>query len=335
MNAIWPFAARPNGGGTWRREPAISPTAISAATIRARTTRSGTSRVPGLRAQCELHGEPPFGEPPGRQRARARGPGEDAREQVLGLANVRVRVKPGGEEEVEIVGSRSSSRHAGPPSATPRRASASSAARIVWVARCSRDRTVPGGTASTAAASSSEIAEVVVEHDHGPLVGIEALESALELIPVEQAEVGVGLGCLQGVDVELEGATPAVSACLAMARVDEQSVEPGLEAVGIAEAVDVAPGGHERLLGRVLGRGLVTQDQPGDDEEPADRDARQLCERVVIAHHRPLHEIPVHRASRCARPWWPRYNPMSRRTEGRFPNSRIEVQRTPANARSP
>src|SRR5207249_4400699 len=41
-------------------------------------------------------------------------------------------------------------------SATRCRASASSAARMAWVARCSRERTVPGGTASTSAASSSE-----------------------------------------------------------------------------------------------------------------------------------------------------------------------------------
>ena len=54
--------------------------------------------------------------------------------------------------------------------------------------------------------------------------------------------------------------------------------------------------------------GFVVEDQPGDDQEPADRDARQLTERVVIAAHRPLHEIPLHRASACARPIWSRYS---------------------------
>ena len=91
---------------------------------------------------------------------------------------------------------------------------------------------------------------------------------------------------------------------LAIAGVDQQAVEPGVEAVGIAQAGDVRPGGDERLLGRILGLRLVAEDQPGDDVEPADRDARQLSERIVIARHRPLHEIPLHRASRWARPQW-------------------------------
>ena len=87
--------------------------------------------------------------------------------------------------------------------------------------------------------------------------------------------------------------------CLATAGVDQQSVEPRFEAVGVTKTADVSPCGHEGLLGRILGRGVVAEDQPGDDIEPADRDARQLPERVMIARHRPLHEIPLHRASTC------------------------------------
>ena len=57
------------------------------------------------------------------------------------------------------------------------------------------------------------------------------------------------------------------------------------------------PGRDECLLGRILGRGLVVEYQASDDQEATDRGARQLTERVVIATHRPLHEIPLHRAS--------------------------------------
>ena len=96
-------------------------------------------------------------------------------------------------------------------------------------------------------------------------------------------------------------------ACLAMAGVDQQAVQPGVEPVRVTKSPDVPPGGDERLLCGILGGGVVAQDQPGHDEEPAGRDARQLCERVVIARHRPLHEIPSHRASGCAWPGWPRY----------------------------
>lgn len=112
---------------------------------------------PGLGAKCELHGEPPFGEPPGRQRARTRRPREHACEQALRLADLRVRVQPGGEEEVELVGLRGARGHAGlPPRANGCRASESSAARMVCVARWSLERTVPRGTPRTSAASSSE-----------------------------------------------------------------------------------------------------------------------------------------------------------------------------------
>ena len=84
-------------------------------------------------------------------------------------------------------------------------------------------------------------------------------------------------------------------------------MEPGLELVGIAQARETSPGGHEGLLGGILGPPFVAEDQPGDDIEPADRDACQLTERVLIARHRPLDEIPLHRGSMVARPGWSRY----------------------------
>ena len=45
------------------------------------------------------------------------------------------------------------------------------------------------------------------------------------------------------------------------------------------------------------GSAIVSDDQTSDDVEPADRDARQLTERVVIARHRPFHEFPLHPGS--------------------------------------
>ncbi len=51
-------------------------------------------------------------------------------------------------------------------------------------------------------------------------------------------------------------AAPApASTGLAMAGVDQQPMEPPVEAIRIAESVDVAPGGHDGLLGRILGGG--------------------------------------------------------------------------------
>ena len=322
MNAIWPFLARPNGCGTWRRDPAISPTATSAATIRARATRSGTSRTRGWARSASCMGSHlSESRQAGSGRARAVRVSTPA-SRCSGSRTLRVRVQPGGEEEVELVGLRVARGHAGlPPRTNGCRASESSAARMV----CSPDGALSGrspGNAEDLRGVIERIAQVVVQDDHRSLVGIEPSEDALELVPIgstSRFKSGCGASGSQ-LDVDLDGPPPSAAARLAIARVDKQPVEPGLETVGVAQAVDVAPGGHEGLLGRVLCRGLVTQDQPGDDEKPADRDARQLCERVVIACHRPLHEIPMHRASRCARPGWSRYNLMSRRAKGQFPN---------------
>ena len=83
----------------------------------------------------------------------------------------------------------------------------------------------------------------------------------------------------------------------AIARPHQHLVKPRVEPFGVAQGPDVAPGGDERLLGRILGLTLVAEDQAGDGVEPAGRDARQLTERVMVARHRSLHEIPIHRAS--------------------------------------
>src|SRR5262249_5283529 len=75
-------------------------------------------------------------------------------EESLGLPDTAVRVHPARHEPVEVV-ARAVRHHAGRPSLIKGlRASASRAARIAAIARCSRERTVPGGTASTTAASS-------------------------------------------------------------------------------------------------------------------------------------------------------------------------------------
>ena len=52
-----------------------------------------------------------------------------------------------------------------------------------------------------------------------------------------------------------------------MAGIHQEPMEPRLEALGIAQGADVAPCGDERLLGRILGRGLVVEDQASNDEE--------------------------------------------------------------------
>ena len=71
----------------------------------------------------------------------------------------------------------------------------------------------------------------------------------------------------------------------------------------IPERGELLPGGHERLLGRVLGALGVPEDETRDGIESTDRAARQLRERLPIACHRPFHEVPMHRASLCIATW--------------------------------
>src|SRR4029079_14454012 len=129
-----------------------------------------------------------------------------------------------------------------------------------------------------------------------PLVDRQSSETSIELIVIEQPTRRVRRGKVEGRKLDFANVPAARPASFAIARIDEHPVQPGLEAVGVAKAVDVAPSGDERLLRRVLGRCLVVEAQSRDGQESTDRDARQLTERVMVAGHRPLHEIP-HRAS--------------------------------------
>ena len=79
---------------------------------------------------------------------------EDLIEQVPRLLDAAIRLHPARHEPVEVV-ARAVRHHAGRPSFNRGlRASASRAARIAAIARWRRERTVPGGTRRTSAASS-------------------------------------------------------------------------------------------------------------------------------------------------------------------------------------
>ena len=76
---------------------------------------------------------------------------------------------------------------------------------------------------------------------------------------------------------------------------DEQAAKPGVEAIGVAERGQVAPGARERLLDGVLRPLWVAGDHAGDGIEARDRGGRQAREGVAIASPCPDHEIPIHR----------------------------------------
>ena len=66
-------------------------------------------------------------------------------------------------------------------------------------------------------------------------------------------------------DVRVPGAR---AARLRVARVDEEALEPGVEAVRIAETGQLTPGDHQRLLHGILGPSDVPEDPLGDRHQP-------------------------------------------------------------------
>jgi hypothetical protein len=63
------------------------------------------------------------------------------------------------------------------------------------------------------------------------------------------------------------GHPPALASCLLDADVREQPVDPRVEPVRIAEAREVTPGDHQRVLQSVLGPVDVAEDALCDGEE--------------------------------------------------------------------
>ncbi len=78
------------------------------------------------------------------------------------------------------------------------------------------------------------------------------------------------------------------------AHVDDETLEPGIEPVRIAEPPQVTPGDHQRVLKGILGPIDVAQDPLGDREEPVIPNADQVDERLPIPVPCRLDEIAVH-----------------------------------------
>jgi hypothetical protein len=94
-------------------------------------------------------------------------------------------------------------------------------------------------------------------------------------------------------ELDLDAST-AASPQLVPAGVQEQPVEPGLEAIDVAQRGQIPPAADERLLDGVLGQVGVTKDEPRRGIQPADRGACEHGEGIMIALPRSLHEVPLH-----------------------------------------
>jgi hypothetical protein len=100
--------------------------------------------------------------------------------------------------------------------------------------------------------------------------------------------------------VDLHDLAMLDASCLPIAGVDEQSMEPGVEAIGVTDGADVEPGGHERLLDGIGCAVVAAKDQPRGPVQPIEGTRGERREGVVVAVPCSKDEVSLHRMSG----WW-------------------------------
>jgi hypothetical protein len=91
---------------------------------------------------------------------------------------------------------------------------------------------------------------------------------------------------------------PAKASRLVDAGSHEETVQPGVEPIRVAERGQVAPSPDERVLHRVPGLFPIPVDEASGGIQAVDRGACQRGKGVMIAPLRPLHDVPLHIAPR-------------------------------------
>ena len=111
----------------------------------------------------------------------------------------------------------------------------------------------------------------MVQDENGSVLGFEMGEPALDPVPVFDREVGrTGVRRPRGREAQLDDLAPALALGLAITGTNDETPEPGVDAIGIPQATDVAPGGDERLLNRIVGAVGITEDELGNGVQSAD-----------------------------------------------------------------
>ena len=136
--------------------------------------------------------------------------------------------------------------------------------------------------------------EVVVQDEDRALLDGESGEGALQFISVDDPVGRVGRRRpVDGQDPN-RGAPLPGSPRLVVTGMDEDPMDPGLEAIGLTQARELPPGQDEGVLQRVLGEGLVAQDPLSDSEErPADM-VHQEGERFSVTFASLFDEASLH-----------------------------------------
>src|SRR3990172_1363815 len=119
-------------------------------------------------------------------------------------------------------------------------------------------------------------------------------EASLELVALDDREVGVGaLRLVEREDSNVVCPATATSS-LPIAGVDEEAVQPGVEPIDDPKRRQLSPGEHESLLNGVLRQPEIAQDPIRDRQEPITGRACQAGKRLLISGFRSLDEGNLH-----------------------------------------
>ncbi len=132
-----------------------------------------------------------------------------------------------------------------------------------------------------------------MKNDDRPLLGLQPLECVIEQFAVGDRGGHVGDGrCVHRQQLHLDR-PPTTPAHHVDAGAEDEAVEPGLEAIGIAEAGQVPPRGEEAFLDRVSGELVVPKDEAGRGIQAPDERDGKVGKGVMIASPSPLDELSL------------------------------------------
>jgi hypothetical protein len=137
-----------------------------------------------------------------------------------------------------------------------------------------------------------------VQNEERPWFGRQPSEPAIELVAVGDGQEGVGSGRPVGRQRPKIHDATSLARRLADADMDDELRQPGVEAIRIAEAPQVTPGDHQRILKGILGSIDISRDPVGDREEPTRPRLDQVDECRPIRALRRIDEISIHHRPR-------------------------------------
>lgn len=132
-----------------------------------------------------------------------------------------------------------------------------------------------------------------MQDHHGALLPGQPPESALELVTTGDAQLRVVHGWWLKRHEMQSGLPPLGMPDLGVTGVDEESVEPCLQATVVAQGRQFSPCDQEGLLNGVLCSAGIAQDPVRDGVEPIAETKDECGERVFVASFRAIDEFRV------------------------------------------